>query len=140
LHESGVQTLAFGLEGNTKLLDVLAIKYGFDYSRLFYGDSRSFIYPSVQIFITPSKEWSFHTSFTSRRVSDTNTVLLPDGEVLNLSEPTLITMVGNRVSMSEIRHSEIGAQRTIAPGTAVELAVYQDRTKGPGLPIMVTTS
>ncbi len=139
LRETGVQTLAFGLEGNTKILDMLAIKYGFDYSRLHYDMSRSFFYPSIQIILTPSDGWSFQTSFTSQRVSDANTVILPDGELLNLAEPTVITMVGNRVSMSQVSHSEASAQRAITQGTAVELAIYQDRIQGPGLPLMVTT-
>jgi hypothetical protein len=137
--ESGVQTLAVGLEGTTRVLDLLAVKYGFDYSRLSYDVSRSFFYPSVQILLAPLEGWSFQTSFTSQRVSDANTVMLPDGEVLNLSEPTIITMIGNQVSMSQVRHSEVAAQRTFAEGTAVEVAIYQDYTQGPGLPIMVTT-
>jgi hypothetical protein len=139
LREPGVQTLAFGLEGNTKLLDIFAVKYGFDYSRLHYGTSRSFINPSIQIVITPAEGWSIRTSFTSRRANDSNTVILPDGETLDLSEPTLITMIGNQASMSQIRHTEIAAERKITQGTAVEVSIYQDRIKGPGLPLMVTT-
>jgi hypothetical protein len=41
--------------------------------------------------------------------------------------------------MSQIRHSEISAERTVGPDTALEIAVYQDRTQGPGLPVMITT-
>jgi hypothetical protein len=41
--------------------------------------------------------------------------------------------------MSHVRHSEISAQKAITPGTAIEVAVYQDRARGPGLPLMVTT-
>jgi hypothetical protein len=139
LRESGLQTLAFSMEGNTKFLDLLAIKYGFDYSRLHYGASKSFFYPSVQILLTPKEGWNIQTSFTSRRLSDTNSVVLPDDEILDLSEPTLIMMVDNKVSMSQIRHSEIAAQRTITPSTAIEVAVYKDRVIGPGFPIMLTT-
>ena len=61
------------------------------------GTSKSFINPSIQIVITPAEGWSIRTSLTSRRANDSNTVVLPDGETLNLSEPTLITMVGNQV-------------------------------------------
>jgi hypothetical protein len=137
--ESGVQTLAFGLEGTTRFLDLLAVKYGFDYSRLHYEIARSFFYPSIQILLTPAEGWSLQTTFTSQRISDANTVLLPNGEVLNLSEPTLITMVGNHVSMSQVRHSEVAAQKAVTPNTSVEFTVYQDRIQGPGLPLMVTT-
>ena len=137
--ESGVKTLAFGVEGNTNFMDLMAIRYGFDFSRLSHGDSKSFFNPSLQILVRPAEGWNIQTSFTSRRLSDTNSVTLPDGEILNLSEPTLITMVGNRVSMSQVRHSEISAEREIGKHSALEFAVYQDRTKGPGLPVMVTT-
>ena len=137
--ESRVETIAFGLEGNTRFLDIFAIKYGFDYSRLHYGDSHGFINPSFQILITPSESWSIRTSFTSRRTNDSNVVVLPDGETLDLSEPTLITMIGNEASMSQIRHTEIAAEKEILQGTALEVSVYQDRIKGPGLPLMVTT-
>jgi hypothetical protein len=140
LRESGVQTLAFGLEGNTKFLDLFAVKYGFDYSHLHYGTSRSFINPSLQIVITPAEGWSIRTSLASRRANDSNTVVLPDGETLSLAEPTLITMVGNQASMSQIRHTELAAEKTIAQGTAIEVSVYQDRIKGPGLPLMITTT
>ena len=111
-----MQTLAFGLEGNTKFLDLFAVKYGFDYSRLHYGTSKSFINPSIQIVLTPAEGWSIRTSFTSRRANDSNTLVLPDGETLNLSEPTLITMIGNQVSMSQIRHSEIAAEKDDCAG------------------------
>ncbi len=137
--ESGVETLALGLEGNTKLLDLLAIKYGFDYSRLDYGVSQGLFYPSFQILLTPTKKWSIQTSFTSQRMSDADTLVLSDGELLNLSEPTILTMIGNQVSMSQIRHSEIAAQREVARETAIEVAVFQDQTLGPGLPLMITT-
>ena len=136
--EIGVRTLALGMQGKTKFLDVLAIKYGFDYSRLYYGMSKGFFYPSIQILLTPLDGWSFQTSFTSRRMRDINSVVLPDGEILNLSEPTLITMVGDRVNMSQVKHAEVAAERTLTPDTAVEVAVFQDRTQGPGLPLMVT--
>jgi hypothetical protein len=138
IQESGVQTLAFGMEGTTKFLDVLSFGYGFDYSRLNYGTDLSFTYPSLKITIKPLEGWSIKASISSRRMIDEESVTLPDGEQLNLSEPTLITMVDNRVSMSQVRHSEISVERTIDPDTAIEVAVYGDQTRGPGLPIKLT--
>jgi hypothetical protein len=137
--ESSIQTLAFGMGGDTKLFDLLAIKYDFDYSRLHYGRDRNFINPSLEILVTPSAGLSVKTSFLSRRVSEADSVKLPDGELLNLSEPTLVTMVGDQVSMSQFRHSEVAIQKTLMPDTTLEVAVYQNNTQGPGLPLMVTT-
>jgi hypothetical protein len=139
VRDSGVRTIAVGLEGNTNFLDFLSVQYGIDYSRLYYRGSKGLFYPSVQIVVHPAEGWSVQTSFTSRRVSDTNSVALPDGEILNLAEPAMITMVDGRVSMSQIRHSEVAAKRELSEDTAVEFAVYQDRILGPGLPVMITT-
>lgn len=138
MQESGVQSLAFGMEGTTRFLDFMAIRYGFDYARLHYGVDRSFTYPALEIIITPQKGWSVKASISSRRVLDENTVILPDGEQLNLSEPTLITMVNDKVSMTQIRHSEISAEKILDPDTAIEVAVYGDQARGPGLPVKVT--
>jgi hypothetical protein len=82
------------------------------------------------------------TSMSSRRLSDmnsiANSIALPDGEILNFSEPTLITLVGNQISMSQITRSEVAAQKTIGKDSFIELACYQDRTQGPGLPLQIT--
>ncbi len=137
--ESAVQTLAFGIECNSRFFDLLSVKYGFDYSRLHYGKAKSLFYPSLEVSLVPLDHWMVRTSFTSRRLSDENTVVLPDGEVLDLAEPTLITMVGEKVNMSQVRHSELAVQRTLSCDAAIEVAVFQDYMRGPGLPVMITT-
>jgi|GEM_PF-736056 len=136
---SWIRTIAFGLEGTTRFHDILSINYGFDYSRLYYGKYKSFVYPSLEIVLSPSKGWFITTSFTSRRKQDRNSVMLSTGEVLDLSEPTLITVAGDSVSMSQVRHSEIAIEKTISPDTALEVAVYRDSLWGPGMPLMITT-
>jgi hypothetical protein len=134
----GLETFAFSTEGTTRLFDLLSIRYGIDYARLHYGEDKSYFYPSLQILLTPAEGWSFETSLTSRRLSDAGSIMLPGGEVLNLAESTLLTMVGDRVSMSQVRHSEAVVRRELKPGASLELAFYQDYINGPGIPILVT--
>jgi hypothetical protein len=140
LQQSGLEMFTFGMEGRTKLINFLTLSYGLEYSRLHYLTDRSLFHPSFQVLLTPSDKWILRTSVSSRRVSDMNTIVLSDGETLNLSEPARINMINNRVSLSQIRHSEIAAQKTIAEGTAVEVAAYQDQTLGSGLPLMLTAN
>ncbi len=137
--QPAVRTLAFGFEGHSRLSDLMAIKYGFDYSRLHYGSSKNFFYPSLQVLLTPLDGWNVRALATSQRLSDSNTVLLPDGELLNVSEPTMITMVDNHVSMSQVRHTEISVEKSLLRNTILQAALYQDRAQGPGFPLMVTT-
>ncbi|NLV32399.1 MAG: carboxypeptidase regulatory-like domain-containing protein [Acidobacteria bacterium] len=135
---SGLETFDVSVEGSTKFLDLVAVKYGVDYTRLYYGEDTHFLHPSIEIVLTPAEGWSLRTSLASRRPSATNTLVLPEGETIDLSEPTLITMVGDRVSMSQVRHSEFAARKAVAADTAVEIALYSDYVRGPGIPLMVT--
>ena len=136
--ESRIQTIALGIEGTTKFYNLMEINYGIDYSHLRFRNNRIFVNPSLRIVLSPSDGWRFTTAFTSRRESGMNSVVLSDGEVFNLTEPTLITVVGDNVSMSQVRHSEIEAEKTITPNTNVGVAIYRDDTYGPGIPLMVT--
>jgi len=136
---SRIETIAFGIEGTTKFYDLFRINYGFDYSRLNYSTDKHFLYPSLEILVSPMDGWRFKTSFTSRRENDTDRVMLSTGEVLNLSEPTLITVVGNEVSMSQVRHTEFAVERAVNRDTSLEVAVYRDNIYGPGIPLRITT-
>ncbi len=140
LLESGAQTLALGFAGTNKIWETLAINYGVDYTRFNYGTTKSYFSPFFQILLSPTDSWLIKSSVTSKRVSETNSVMLPDRELLNLSEPTLITMVDNEIHVSQLKHTEISVQKTVAEETAIEIAVYKDQTQGPGLPFLATTS
>ncbi|MDR0311671.1 MAG: carboxypeptidase-like regulatory domain-containing protein, partial [Acidobacteriota bacterium] len=135
----GLETFAFGTEGETRLFNVLSIRYGVDYTRLYYDSDKRFFSPSLRILLTPVEGWSLEAFITSKPQNDNNSVVLPSGETLNLAEPTFITIAGDKVSMSQVRHSEAVVRKNFAPGTSVELAFYQDYISGPGIPMLVTT-
>jgi len=135
----GLETFSFSTEGETRLFDILAVRYGVDYSKLYYGADKSFISPSLRILLTPVQGWSFEAFITSRPQSDASSITLPGGETLNLSEPTLITIAGNNVNMSQARHFETVVRRNFTPETSIEFALFQDDISGPGLPLLITT-
>ena len=135
----GLETFSFSTEGGTRLFNVLAIRYGVDYTRLYYDAEKRFISPSLGILLTPVDGWSFEAFITSRPQSDAVSITLPNGEKLNLAEPALITIAGNKVNMSQARHTETAVRKNFTPETSVELALYQDYINGPGIPLLITT-
>src|SRR5439155_575456 len=90
LRESGVQTLSFGFETRSRLADPIEVEYGFDYSRVHYGSTKSVISPMFRLILTPAETWTVKAGISSRRLSDNNMVLLPDGDWVNLMEPTYL--------------------------------------------------
>ncbi len=139
LRESGIQTVAVGFEATNKIFDTMSVQYGFDISRLYYGPTKTFFSPYFQVVLSPWDTWSFRAMVSSKRLSDNNSVVLPDGEVLNLMEPTYITNIAGHVHLSQFKHSEVAVGKTIADDTSVELALYEDRMNGPGTPFLVTS-
>ena len=135
----GLETFSLSTEGETRLFDILTVRYGVDYSRLYYDSDKRFFSPTLRILLTPMEGWNVEAFITSKPQSDNNSITLPGGEKLNLTEPTLISIADNKVSMSQVRHSEAVVRRDFSPETSVELALYQDYITGPGIPMLITT-
>ncbi len=138
--ESSLQTLCLGFEGRSKLMDLLALDYGFDLSRVYYGATRSFFSPYLQVVVHPSDSWFVKTSLASRRVSDHNTLALAEGDTLNLMEPTYITKIDGDLQVSQFKHTELSVGRNLQEDTTVEVAIYEDRMHGPGMPFLITSN
>ncbi len=140
LRESGVQTVALGFEGSDRFLDTMTVDYGFDFSRLYYGSTRSLFSPFFQVVVSPWDSWFFKAAVASKRLTDNDSIVLPGGEVLNLMEPTYITNVNGVVQLSQYKHGEVSVGKDLGDKTSVEVAAYQDRVSGPGTPFVVTST
>ncbi len=136
-HESGVQSLGLGFEARNRLMDGLSVDYGFDVSRVYYGTTRNFFSPHFRVTVSPADTWFIRTELASRRFSDNNSLTLPDGDVLNLMDPTYIAQIDGEIRVSQFKHSELAVGKKFPDNTAVEVAVYQDRMQGAGLPFLV---
>jgi hypothetical protein len=139
LGDFGVETLAAGFQARSQFSNTVAVEYGLDLSRINYGTVKSVWSPYLQLAVSPHRGWLLRTMVTSRRVSDNNSVELPDGERINLLEPVYISDINNQISVSRVRHSELSAARKLGEDTTLEVAVYRDRTDGPGTPFLMTT-
>jgi hypothetical protein len=137
LRDSGIQTLALGFEGKNRILDAVAVEYGFDLSRISYGSTKSLFSPYFQLIVTPADTWTLKTALMSRRYSEANSLTLADGDVLNLMEPAYLAKINGEVHLSQYKHSELSIAKSLDENT-IELAVYEDRLDGPGTPFLVS--
>jgi hypothetical protein len=138
LREGGAESIMAGFEATNRFLDAISLAYGLDFSRVYYGVSKNIYSPYFQIELNPSGPWSLQTSLTSKRLSDSSSVSLPDGEILNLAEPTFVARSGNGIQYSQFRHREISVRRALAENASLLIGYFGDSTQGPGLPFWVT--
>jgi len=137
LRESGIQTLSMGVSARNEFLDIMTLEYGFDISRIHYGMTKSVVSPHVRFVITPANGWQIRSSLNSRKISDNNSVYLPDGELVNLAEPTYLAKINGKVYVTEFKHSELALGKELGD-TTLEVAIYQDSVNGPGAPFLMT--
>ena len=138
IRDSGVETLSMGFAASDQMLDTVLIEYGFDLSNVRQGTSRSVFSPFYQLDFTPLPGWSFKTAMASRRLSDANSIYLPDGEFINMMEPVYISNIDGELRVSQFKHFEIGVERSFGSETALDLSLYEDRMDGPGIPLPMT--
>ena len=138
VRDSGVQLLDVGFAGRSQFLEGLSVDYGFDLTRVYSGATKSFLSPYFQVVLTPADTWFLKASMASHRASDSNTVFLPDGEPLNLTQPIYIAKIDGVLHLSQFKHGEIAVEKTLPGHASIEVAVYEDRMNGPGIPFLVT--
>ncbi len=136
--DAGVETIVAGVQAHSEFLNTLAVEYGLDFTRIGYGSNKTVWSPYFQVMMTPKHGWLLKTTMTSRRLSDNNSLQLEDGEIVNLLEPTSISRIGNKISVSQVRHTELSAARKVADKSTVEVTVYRDRVDGPGTPFVIS--
>lgn len=138
VRDSGIQLLDVGFAGRSQFLEGLSVDYGFDLTRVSSGATKSFLSPYFQVVLTPADTWFLKAAMASRRASDSNTVFLPDGEPLNLTQPIYIAKIDGVLHLSQFKHGEIAVEKTLPGHASIEVAVYEDRMNGPGIPFLVT--
>jgi hypothetical protein len=137
LRDSGIQTVAAGLEGSNKILDLFTLEYGVDVTRIYCGGVKNYFSPNLRLTFTPGEGWALKGSLVSKRSTEYNSLSLPGGEVLNLSEPISIARINRDIRVGQLRHAELSVGRTLRDDTSVEVAVYQDRVLGAGPTFLV---
>lgn len=135
LRDTGVETLNVAFTGRDQMLDTFAIEYGFDLSQVRRGSSRKAFSPHFQLVAAPSRGWMLRSMVASKRISEANSIVLPDGEFINLMEPVYITEINGVLSVSQFKHAELGVERAVGANSSLELSLYEDRMTGPGMPV-----
>ncbi len=138
LRDSGIQMVDVGMAGRNQVLDGLSVDYGFDLTRVSSGATRSFFSPYFQIVLSPADTWFLKAAMASRRPSDSNTIFLPDGVPLNLTQPVYLAKIDGEVRLSQFKHGEIAVEKMLPGHASIEVALYEDHMNGPGVPFMVT--
>lgn len=131
-----LRTVNFGFEERMNWGDTLGLAWGMELNQVRTDRTYSFWAPTASLSYSPLPSGTFQVLMASRRAPWANSVVLPEGDVINLSDGIYFSRIGNRLNIGNSRYYRAGYQQNLSQNTQIELAAFDDRPAGASVPVM----
>jgi len=125
-----------GFEDSMRFGPALSLTWGIEIDQLRASETTSFISPSATVRYEPVNGTELSIATGSLRSTAGNTVVLPDGEQVNLSTPLHLAQIGNELLYGTERHWIGTLRQRVGDKSEVEVALFRSRPLGASMPIM----
>jgi hypothetical protein len=92
--------------------------------------------PNAELSYSPTEQTKFKVVMASKRMTHSGSLLLPDGEMLNLREAVHFSRVGNQLTVSTPRHYRGSITQQVTKNTEIEFAAYENQLFGATTPLL----
>lgn len=114
----------------------LTLTWGVELDRVRGGITGQFVSPNAEVRFRPLERTDLRLAMTSRRPTLGNTVTLPNGDSITLSSPLSVASFGGQSFRGTSRHLIGSLTQELAPGTAIEVALFRNNPFGPSIPLV----
>ena len=130
------RVLSLGVQERLVLGNVFSILWGLELNQVTANQRQTFFNPNAEISYSPTEQTKFKVMMASKRMTHSGSLLLPDGEMLNLREAVYFSRVGNRLAVSSPRHYRGSITQQVAKNTEIEFAAYENQFFGEPTPLL----
>lgn len=135
-----VKMLSAGLQDQWRWGDTLALVWGLELNQVRTPRSHSFASPSAQITFSPTSSTTLSATLAAKRPSQGNTLMLPEGETVNLADAVHFSRLGNRFTLGTSRHYRTSISQKFEDHIEVEFAAYRSHLFGGSVPVLAVFS
>ena len=128
--------VSLGFEENVMLSDALSVAWGLEMDQVQSHTRRTFLNPSAEVTFSPAKSTKIQVLMASKKTTHRNSVVLPDGDSVNLSDAVYFSRVGDEFNVGTSRHYQGSIAQKLNENTEIELAVYENRIDGGATPFL----
>lgn len=128
--------LTVGLQDKLLLGETLSFLWGLELNRLQSNSSQTFVSPNAQVVFSPTDRTRVQVVMASKRSTHRGSVLLPDGDTVNLNDAVHFSRTGDHLRAGTSRYYQTSISHAIDSATEIELAAYQDRTFSGASPLL----
>ena len=130
------RVLSLGIQEKLLLGNVLSILWGLELNQVTANQRQTFLNPNAELSYSPTEQTKFKVMMASKRMTHSGSLLLPDGEMLNLREAVYFSRVGNQLAVSTPRHYRGSITQQLTKNTEIELAAYENQLFGETTPLL----
>ena len=126
--------LSLGIQERLLLGNVLSLLWGVELNQVTAIQRQTFLNPNAELSYFPTEQTKFKVVMASKRMTHSGSLLLPDGEMLNLREAVHFSRVGNQLTVSTPRHYRGSITQQVTKNTEIEFAAYENQLFGATTP------
>ena len=131
-----VKTMSMGFEDTLRWGNWLALVWGLEWNQVRGGRSDSFTNPSAEVSFSPTSGTKFSALMASKRSTQGNTLALPQGDMVNLSDAVYFSQVGNQLRLGTSRYYQGSVTQRLNEATELQLAAYRNQFFGSAAPFL----
>lgn len=128
--------LTIGLSDRLHLGETVSLLWGLELNRVQMNQTQTFINPNVELSYSPSEKTNVRLVMASKRHSQGNSLMLPDGGLVTLNDAVYFSRVGNNFNVGTSRYYLGSVSQRLNRNTEIELATYNNQLFGRASPLM----
>jgi hypothetical protein len=133
------QVLSVGVQEKLLLGNVISVLWGVEINQVDTDQRQTFLNPNAELSFSPTEQTKFQVVMASKRTTHRGSVLLPDGEMLNLTEAVSFARVGDQFAVSSPRHYRGSITQQVTKNTEIEFAAYENQLFGATTPFLAVS-
>lgn len=128
--------VSLGIQDSLEFGPALSLTWGVELDRVMAGQNTTLVSPNAAIDFEPVEGTSLGLLSAAKRETRGNSLRLPDGRQINLSDALFITHSENGLNLGRTRYYQSHLRQELGESTEVELAWFRSLMQGAGVPIL----
>ncbi|MDA2927668.1 carboxypeptidase regulatory-like domain-containing protein [Acidobacteria bacterium AH-259-G07] len=130
------QILSLGFQERLLLGSALSLLWGLELDQVRTNVRRTFLNPNAELSFSPTGHTKVQLLMASKRITHRSSLVLPDGDVVNLSDAVYFSRVGDQFSIGTSRHYQASITQQLNQDTGIEFAAYENQLFGGATPFL----
>ena len=122
--------LSLGVQEKLDLGEAFSLLWGLELNRVDSNYRQTFLSPHVEVSYSPTERSKVRVLMASKRLTYSGSIVLPNGDVMNLREAVSFARLGDQFSLGVPRHYRGSITQQLMGNTEIEFAAYENQLFG----------